>query len=735
MTKPVKRIALLFIAFLLLLGVMLPSLVVSVNAETVNYGETKYNLELVIDRSTSLDTTDRDKNRYSALQFMFATLPTSGNDMGATVFNNRVASVAPASPIRSQGEKDALYEKIVAQQTQTGGTDIGLALLEGVNKLVQKKQEQINQTGTSAQSVLILFTDGITEVSDKTTSFANRDKAIKLAKENEIWVLGVFLNAGGEIEGNQEVFDIVRTVRNRADDPVKPQNDDGTFNDLDRSYSEITDVNDIASDIVGSFSNLVHKLLDGGEAEEPQQIPLRKEMLIPGIGVSELNIAVRYKSGVLPKIIINIERPDGTKISHDTTIDVIITKTAVFFNAKISNPMSGKWIVTVDPANDAAKSEKIEVIPDIIIDTNVTAKLSYEADGGVILHQSVPFTSWLEQAGKSVDTDGSYALFECTLTLINVGMNEKREFKQVSANGNGRFKWQIPFDDYDGYTAFVTYACDRIYFRSDDITIRAKNRPPVVEPNPIKENYNINWLFGKTYSLDLSKYVTDPEGGILTYSINGDYPKTVLDSSKLTIDAKETGVKKIKLIVKDDQGESVDFEFELTVKNNSLLVTLFSGVLILLVIAAVLLLIRTIFGGYIDARLHISIENSKSSAINEKYEYGEPTQVSLINFNKPYVTLNEACASMLDRVNDDVKDALSDLFNTNKKILNDCSFKRVPGFDRALFVFSNRTEVNKREPFDMFVATVILSDDERIKIVCNPRRKLRDPKEPNDFDD
>jgi hypothetical protein len=283
--------------------------------------------------------------------------------------------------------------------------------------------------------VVILFTDGRTEdINDYSGSYARREQAIQAAVNNGIKVFGVFLNHNGSITDNQEVFDIVRQVRSFADDPVVPRQADGTLNNLGRQYSEILNANDI----IWSFSDLVHLLTDGNETPQAESVPISKTCLIPGIGVSELNISIRYRSGVLGKITITIELPDLSILGNESTDGIIITKTDVFFNVKIINPMPGEWKVTVDKASDEFLAEEIEVVTDIIISTDIVAVLDVPTpDGGAVLNKPITFTTWLEQDGLPVQDSTRYSYFDCTLVMVDSVTKEVHELAMQTRGGGG----------------------------------------------------------------------------------------------------------------------------------------------------------------------------------------------------------------------------------------------------------------------------------------------------------
>lgn len=725
-----SMIAIMLLALLAISIVPFSAAAKSANTE----GDAQYNIELVIDKSTSLDGTDpqyldngsQTHYRYEALRYLFGALPANGNEIGAIVFNNSVDEVSKLQPITSQGQKDALLEQIVERGTKTGGTDIGTSLYVAVNNLIEKQKAQGDN---HYESIVLLFTDGRTEYGASDT-YTKRDAAIKLARENNIKVFGVFLNKDGADKSNREVFDIVRNVRNRADDPEYPYTD-GILNDLDGSYSEIQN----ADDILLSFAKLVENFVPSIIDSEFHKLPVTRECIIPGTGVTELTIGIRYKLGVLNKIKIEIERPDKSIVAHETTKDLIVTKTGIFFAAKIINPMPGKWTIKVLPATAEAQNEEVAVAVavDFIVPVNVAAKLVCEPSGGIKLHDTVSFASWLERGGEKVSEDGRYTGYSSSLTLSNFDTQEVKEIPL--ALNNGQFTGQATLDDYAGYTAYATYSCGDIKFDSEPITLQAKNQLPTVSPNPIKDKHSYNWLFGQAYSVDLSKYVSDPEGGVITHSFRGDDLGATLEKSKMSLSTKKEGVITLQLTAEDDQGDSVDFDFELSVKNNSLFVTIVLVLLLLIMLGGALLLWHMIFGGSIDAKITLAIDDSPVREIRQQMD-GVNKPVFLEKLKKPPFSLYDVCLDFIPKVPDeDAQRELKKVFDENSQRLKSCKFKRVPGFDRKIFSFQDGSNPpEKRKTNETKEWTVSLKDGYSIlKARCDALGRRKPDGKEEDF--
>jgi len=572
------------------------ALAVPASASEAGRGDTRYNLAVVVDASGSLgpnDTADPTGLRYAALSYLLGMLTTQGHEIGALVFSDTVKTVSEILPIQSEEEKKAIFE-LVKAETPAGYTNIGEALMAAVDQLQAVQQRQMAATGSHLQSEVILFTDGVTEMptpAGKQDSLAAKEQAIALAKTNGIRVSGVFLNDSGAITDNREVFDIVRDVRGNAGDPVSPDAEVAPESDFNEYYAEIQSADDIAT----KFTEIARRLSAGGiVAEEPEPVPLTKSVIIPGIGVSELNFGLRYNLGVKDQIVVYIRDPGGEVTTEAGGSGISVTKEDTTFIAKIQKPLPGRWEIRVEKAGDVP----VEVMADIIISSNVAAKVAMQApDGKAKVGEPVSFQSHLEVEGVAVKEDAKYEGYACTLTLVSEKTGESKEYPMKLDGGS--FEVKVPVEEYSGYTAYATYRCENIEFRSDDIMVRPINQPPEVTDVQAKYSYTI--FNDGLYTLELSAYASDPEGESLTftpgessYAENGITLDT--ESGSLSIDTGKTkGVVSVRVIVSDNEQAVSEMTVELAVQNGNWLYIVILAA-ILLVAAGVAFFIMQMIG-------------------------------------------------------------------------------------------------------------------------------------------
>jgi len=696
-------------------------------ATELDRGDARYNIAIVVDASGSLgpkETADPAGNRYGALSYFLGMLDTKGHELGAFVFNDQVKTVSEIQPINSEEAKELLLNAVKAEAPR-GYTNIGEALLAAVNQLKGVQDRQETAGGSHLQSEVILFTDGVTQLTSpgaEQASFAARDQAITIAKANGIRISGVFLNDQGLNKDNQEVFDIVREVRSNASDPTAPGADDTLENDFYSYYAEIQSADDIST----KFAKLALRFSVGGFVSPvPETVPLNKTVTIPGVGVSELNFGLRYKDGVKKKISVTIRNPQGEVTTENGGEGVTITKEEIFYNAKIQNPIAGLWEIHVGKASDVPVTEEVEVMSDIIISSNVSAKVEIQtADGKAKVGEPVIFKSYLAVDGNAVTDAVKYEGYTCTMTLVSNKTKQSKEYPMKLVDGH--FALEVPVEEYEGYTARATYKCESIEFSSDEINVKPINQPPIPSGDPVKKRYDYTIFNDGIYKLALTDCVADPEGETeLTFALveNGynEDSVSVDGTGNITIDTgKQKGVGMIKIKVADPEGASSILVLELTTKSGNwkYIVIL---VAILLFVAGVLFCIK-IFkdAGRIRSEFWAKIEEDGTQVAHGQGFLGGGAKFTL------YELLTQSFAEW-----DGDEDRAKELISENKSTLGLYTFKAQK---QGEFLFGRGKSIRARKETS-FNETVNLDDDITLYIGTQKKDNDEDDNDVPDYDD
>lgn len=164
----------------------------SVMAEETKDGDTHYNIEIVVDASGSLQITDPEDNRYTAIDIFLQTLRENGNNVGSVVFTSKIEEDTGLSEIDSKNSKEKLSKQIQKYVPDQSDTNIGLAL--------QTAADNLNASNNESEKIILLLSDGNTDMGSKEAdkeSLEIERKAIEQCVADEIKVYGICLNSNG----------------------------------------------------------------------------------------------------------------------------------------------------------------------------------------------------------------------------------------------------------------------------------------------------------------------------------------------------------------------------------------------------------------------------------------------------------------------------------------------------------------------------------------------------------
>jgi len=701
------RKAILLLACVLM---FLQPAVMAIAAEDVNSGGQQldqisnyHNYMLVIDMSGSLvdsrgiKGTDDAGLRYEAIDTMFRVFQNNGHEIGAIVFNSEPRIVAPIAPITSASDKEKILSKIKAAGVH-GYTDIGAALELAVNELESKQKQQEQQGNGHLKSHLILLTDGVTQVNDSKNpndpgnlvSYEKRNDAIERAKGLGITVSGFFLNTDTDGDGvgdslsldgkeNHEVFNIVRASRDIASDPTTPRNADGDINSLDGQYFEIVNP-DSLNGIADPFVVQAKKTNNLDPSDPPvQTVPCLKAVDIPSVGVSELNVVVRYDAEFRDKIAVNLLMPDGKTIIRED--DPRVSKGSISYTVKISEPPGGLWFIRVEKIGEGTSAE---VMIDPIGSTDVYAVLQKPTQT-LRFNEAHTWISHLTQKNERVVGETKYKGYSCTLEAgeEEFGMTMLHSYDgfaipdvrlsmfsiKASAIYEGGQIYEYELDEEGQETGKRTNLGYAVRFKSPQIEVQTE-----VDPVERAVSYNI-FADGKcTINLkDLFK-------GIDSEAIPSFDPDSIsnknmpLENLRLTTDGKLSAVnvfaddkepKVITVMVTDSLGAEAPIMVTLIPKNGGpLFYGVIGGILILLLLVGLF-----VFSYLKNIRLSRNMKIMVSGV-------GFPVAGKLAPSNfKGKFTLFDACKTYIDRsVASDQKDALYQLIKINRSELSKRAF-------------------------------------------------------------
>ncbi|MDR1321648.1 MAG: VWA domain-containing protein [Gracilibacteraceae bacterium] len=570
-----------------------------------------YNYALVLDGSGSLTLgqqglppSDSAGNRYAAVQTLFGLMTEQGDTVNAIVFNDGLVLHTGMQTINSQADKDALLAQI-RQAPVRGSTDIGGALLTAVQDLVAGRQQN------GLPGVVILFTDGVTDLStrDQTNrSLADRDEAVRLARENGIKILGIYLNQGGA-GAVGEVFNVVRDA-NGLSGTYDPAQD----NNLENHYAEITDAADLSRAqanfraLLAGSGGVIDESLDGnGE--------LTRQFFIPAVGVSEVNI---YIDSRVSSISQTLTRPSGERLD-ESALSGAVTRAGAQTITKLTQPDPGLWSVTLrgDPNAQISYS--------IIYNLDINAELVIEniVNGGVD-GEEARFRAYLSKNGAPLTDQSQYDGYEVTLKYTDqAAQTEESEPMRPSAGAYTATLTLPLYHEYTGYAEFtlagnvggaaIVTMRGGFTIKTPTLAWQTRNAPPQALQPSLTVDIPITFFQQGSQTLDLNDYFRDDAP--LVYSIETqNYPPgaLTLNGAQLTIDGKTGGEGSFAARATDDENQSADMTIEVRCPNRTLPIVL-GFLALLLIIGGVLYFL--LGGRRIGGKLKLDVEYNHTTLL------------------------------------------------------------------------------------------------------------------------
>lgn len=584
--------------------------------------EKRYNIMLVIDGSGSLisvDTTDPDGMRYELLQDLLGNLDDDGHHIGAIVFSgyrgNKDDDASMESGILEQTDilpvdqpspegglvKDYIYGKIRGKgvdPNRDGTTDVGTALLVAERKL----QEMQKQNGL--ESLVFLFTDGVTSMNGSVAESKSRENLTTATREmsaNGIRLFGAFLNKDGKIQST-EISDVVCAANGISRDSTAFKN----------SYVELTDAASChqAVTVLLRFLGLI-----GNDNPQPVTGTIEDDFTIPGIGVESFNIRLySYNGDDLPQMTVELTQPDGTVLSGSTLDDMCRSGRTVR-TYKITKPMSGRWHLKIT----VPKENTIAYVYDKVYSLAIGSSLAISPDvADLHVNGNATFTATLTQRGNTVTDPYAYEGYECVLEITDLRTHQPVSYPMN--NNNGSFIHDMLLEEYGPYSARVVFSCDGFEVASSAIPYELKNHEPSIT-GTVNTTVKYGPFQDKTSEVDLSDYYSDLEDGrnlsVALVSVSDcDQDAFRLDNGKLIVTNAQVGSGTIVLNVTDSQGAGGEMRVNIKTRNTLPVFIAAVAAILIAVVIVVILVLRGREGmnlkGELTVTLGLEIENEKS---------------------------------------------------------------------------------------------------------------------------
>lgn len=571
----------------LLLCILLLSQTAVSAAQTAGGGK---NVLVVMECSGSLHQgticSDPNGYRYEATAILLDLLCGAGNQVGAIVFNS-TPSTSDASeesmqlgmrlntglmPLEDQADAAALMAQIEAIPVR-GYTDIGTPLLEAAEQLQKASAEN------GMESVIILFTDGATQTKDKDQNLSkcpvfdksveNREKAVEIIRNSGIALYGVSLGAD---EGDDtEVLELVRTANTEH---------------VAQRYIPVKE----ASSLTEAFQRFFSMI----SGTEPRDFDTEVRFTVPGVGVSDVRIAVTVQGATLQEseraldsLSVQIDRPDANASSGSQ----MVSRGKNYAVYEIRDPEAGPWCVRVECPGAQVQSS-------ILLNSDLQAETFYSvSEDKIQFGESVSIIAKLYDAGQPLTSETDYTGYECRLRYQKDGTEEIKDVDLVYLESAEGFAGPVTIRGYGTYYVWTEFSCGESITVKTPMTIWDIPNDTPDAPKNYALSAVMSLLQDGTTELNLLTLVTDKNDENLeriTIDVDtGDYPKEAVqydDSNKmLYIDGVKGGSGKLTVTFTDDGNASAVTEVEIIFKNNA------AWQMGLIVLAVVLLLLLLAF--------------------------------------------------------------------------------------------------------------------------------------------
>lgn len=410
----------------------------------------KWNVMMLIDKSGSMNGSDKDRQAIEAAKMFIDELASTENDEVASYtdlaimsFSLQAEKVTEFSSIKSVESRD--YAKTMVDGIQyepssfngKGGTDLGIAVEAAANALDAHSEE-------GEKNMIVLFTDGWSQnVVNQKLSKKSLENGFRVAAElgAEIFVVG--WNNGGTFipdQGIKEIQHIANTAQ-IGEGVVKVMSGDKTANKSLGNYLITYDWNDVRS-----FYTAIHASMTDSDVEEIKDGVFRLDS--PEIVEAEVIISSTDTISSL-----NVLDPQGDSMQESKTFSV--SGSDQYKVIKIVSPKLGKYTVQAVTKDPSALKQML--IKKYAVEIKATTTL-YTNDGSFNAAIKTPYIGVVKVVpvykGEPYTKDDFIdSVTECSY-FVNEGDKEKLTFDSEEQT----FKGYFPIIGAGDYTVKATMA-------------------------------------------------------------------------------------------------------------------------------------------------------------------------------------------------------------------------------------------------------------------------------------
>jgi Mg-chelatase subunit ChlD len=391
---------------------------------------------LVADVSNSMNTSDRDKISNEAMKMFIDMLPVQGDKVGIVAYTDQVEREKALLEIQSDADKSSLKD-FIDQLGRGPYTDISVGVAEAVNVLNHGADK-------SHSPMIVLLADGnndFNKTKGRTQAQSDADlaKAVKEAKDQEIPVYTIGLNADGKLN-KDALADLSQQTGGKSFITDTPD-----------------DLPQILSEIFADHAKLnVVKLPSITGNGSYQEVTVN----VPNDSVLEANISIMSSKQV------QIELTDPSGKAVDLNSDAAKLSTSKSYSlVKLLKPQEGDWKLRVKGAPKDSIDINLLFNYDLQLVVDPIKTKSYTKG------DKVDLTAKLENGGQPLQDNDLYADMKATLVVndLDTGKSAEQPLENTGTGFAGTF--EVP--DNHNYELVIRAEEDSFYRESAPITINA----------------------------------------------------------------------------------------------------------------------------------------------------------------------------------------------------------------------------------------------------------------------
>ena len=513
----------------------------------------RYNVVLVTDSSGSMKDNDPDGYRFEAIELFVSLLANGGNRVGAVVFGTGVLATHDLVEVNGRTEKNSIIDTVRSQKA-SGWTDTGAALCKAIEMLDA-------DADPSLPSIIILLTDGITEMPDTertAESLSLKEDALEAARDKKYQIYTISLNCENSANSSE-----MQQIAYATGGECREVNDASDLQSVfDVYYQMIYDTQSI---------QLVDETI-------PESGVISRDFTVVELGVEEVNVVI---FGSVDKC--SLKKPDDVYIEQQE-LDSFVYSAKTFTLIKIANPENGIWNLTVEAEPDSS----IKIFKIYNANLGINCSLTDEQES-YKLDDDICFVTQLTENGESITDTSRYLGYSAELIVTNYQGDTVYSEIVNTATSKG-FEHVFKPQNYGTYYAKISVKNEELYAESEVFSINVGNTAPIaVNEKPVKWHiYRWPFLFKSNTTIDLNGNAKDAEDENLEYVIRtstwltDDY---TINGSELTINNFSVSKGSFTIEAYDSLGAYCTFELKVTSTNVGLWVVILILIGIVLTLA------------------------------------------------------------------------------------------------------------------------------------------------------